>query len=502
MFTEIDYLDKRKADKLITCVSNIRHKTALLIMMDCGLRASECASLQLKNFDFKSRTLSVKSLKKRGGEVWRKIPISERLYATLAEYLKDFKEKTPDTNLFGKPDGTAISRKAFNTLCDRLKKKHPEFANLHPHTLRHTCATQLLASGAQLHEIREILGHTKYDTTLIYTHIPQEVLRKRIDRMTEQKQTFITKIKHLLVPPKRASLINLSHDGGGFIIGRTSELMKSTELVNKNCNIMLLGGIGSGKTHLMNHITPNKKILRFDDFSDLKKTLTQCLLYLFKNDKEHVFNLLYPDYDLAKAEQHLQKDSVINLCREIKKITAKHEYLLVIDNCDKITPKGIKVLEELKDHFCILTSARSIPINKSSFLWNFEIIKLENLKRPESLELIQKLSYDLEIEDHEVFRNHIWEQSSGNPRVVFELVERMRKEIVITPDVVRSIRHIGSMREYDMSLFVMLGLASLAILRYASGEVGNDSLRFIGGCAMILLIFSRYVFNFTKRKFI
>lgn len=503
MFREIEYLDQRKADKLISTVSNIRHKCALLIMMDCGLRVTECVTLQLKNFDFKNRSLSVRSLKKRGKEeVWRKIPISDRLYECLAEYIKGLKHKSPDSYLFAKSDGTPITRKALNRVCERLREKNPEFENLHPHTLRHTCATQLLASGAQLHEIKTILGHTKYDTTLIYTHIPQEVLKSRIDRMTERKLTFFQRIKNYIFQPKRATLINLSNEAKQFIVGRTEELLRVTELINKNCNVILLGGIGVGKSHLMQHITPNKKILRFDDFSDLKKTLIQCLLYLYKNDKEHVFNLLYPEFDLSKAEQHLQRDSVVNLCEEIKRVTSKHEYILVIDNCDKITPKGMSALEKLKDHFTILTSARQIPVNKSSFLWNFEVVKLENFKRPESLELIQKLAYDLDVDDWDIFRNHIWEQSAGNPRVIFEVVERLRKEVVITPEVVRSIRHHGSLREYDMSFAVILGLSGLAILRYLSGEVGNDSLKFIGGCAMILLLFSRYVFNFTKRKFI
>jgi hypothetical protein len=502
MFREIEYLDKKSSDKLISTVSNVRHKAALLIMMDCGLRVTECVTLQLKNFDFKNKSINVRSLKKRGDEVWRKIPISERLYEVLAEYLKGFKEKNPDTYLFANSDGKPITRYALNKLCKKLSRKHPEFSNLHPHALRHTCATQLLSSGAQLHEIKTILGHAKYDTTLIYSHIPQEILKQRIDKMTETKLSPWQRFKNYLFPPRRASLINLSNEASQFIVGRTPELLKVTENINKNVNTILIGGIGSGKTHLMNHLTPNKKILRFDDFSDLKKTLIQCLLLLFKNDKEHVFQLLYPDFDLSQAQQHLQKDSIPNLCREIMKVTAKHEYILVIDNCDKITPKAIKAIEMLKDHFTILTTARQVAVNQSSFLWNFEVVKIENLKRPESLELIHKLSYDLEIEDTEIFRNHIWEQSAGNPRVIFELVERMRKEVVITADTIRTIRHFGSLKEYDMSFVVILALSFLAILRYLSAETGQDSLKFIGGIAMILLIFSRYVFNFSKRKFI
>lgn len=504
MFRELAYLDKRKSEKLINNLKNPAHKCALLVMMDAGLRVSECVSLKISNFDFRSKTITVKSLKKREEEVFRKVPISERLYNSLADHIKNIDTKNPEAFLFPKPKNLSahITRKAMNQLCYRIKKKDPDFKNLHPHALRHTCATQLINSGAQLHEVRDILGHKKYDTTLIYAHIPQEILKQRIDKATETKLTFWNKIRSFIFPAPKTTLINLTNEASKFIIGRNTEIVKATELANKNCNVIFMGGIGIGKTHILNHIQTNKKILRFDDFSDLKKTLISALMYLYKNDKETIFKMIYGDFDLSKLDQHLQKDSVVNLCNELIKATAKHEYVLLIDNCDKITPKGIKTLELLKDHFTIITSARQISVQKSSFLWNFEIIKLEPLPRQHALELIHKLAYDIDIEDMELFRNHIWEQSAGNPRVIFELVERYRKEIVITPEVIRSVRHYGSMREFDMSLFVMLGLASLAILRYASAEVGNDSLKFIGGCAMILLIFSRYLFSFTKRKFI
>ena len=223
-------------------------------------------------------------------------------------------------------------------------------------------------------------------------------------------------------------------------------------------------------------------------------------MYIYKNDKDTVFKLIYGDHDLNAVGAKMNKETVKNLCEELIKVTSKHEYILKIDNVDKITPKAIKALEILKDHFTIITSAREVPMNKQSFIWNFEIIRLNNMNRQNTLELIHKLSYDLDIEDFELYRNHIFEQSNGNPRVIFELVERYRKENIITSDVVRTIRHTGALPEIDMSLAVLLVLGTLAILRYAAGETGNSSLRFIGGCAMVMLILARYFFRFGTRK--
>ena len=500
MTTEIHYLDKKKSDRLISAVTNIRYKCAFLIMMDGGLRVSECVSLRLSNFDFRKKVLTVRSLKKRDEVRYRTIPISDRLYQALADYIPTLPSTKPEDYLFPHPSREGhLSRKSMNSACRRVAAKYPELGKLHPHMLRHTCATQLLASGAKLHEIKEILGHKKYDTTLIYSHIPTEVLRARIDKVTEAKLTVWQKFFSIFSPKKTPLLINLNRDVSNFVVGRNSELLRISELVEKGVNTILLGKIGTGKTHLVNQITISKKILRFDDFSDIKKTLISALIYLCRNDKQAVFDMIYGDFDLDTLDSQLQRDSVISLCHQLVKVTQKHEYLLIIDNCDRITPRGIKALEQLKDHFVILTTAREIPVNKTSFLWNFEIIRLENLSRQHCLELIHRLSYDIEVEDYELFRNHIWEQSAGNPRVVYELCERYRKEIVVSSDLVRTIRHTGALPEIDMSFSVMLGLGSLAVLRYLSGEVGNDSLRFIGGSAMILLLFSRYIFNFTKR---
>lgn len=336
MFQEVHFLSKKEAEKLLNSISNTGHKAAILLMMDAGLRVSECVSLKLSNFDFRSKSITVKSLKKRTETEFRKIPISERLYQALADHIKKIDTKNPEAFLFPKPTNPTlhISRKAMNALCSRLKSKYPEFKNLHPHALRHTCATQLINSGSNLVEVKEILGHKKYDTTLIYTHIPQEVLKSRIDAATETKLSFFDSIKSFLVPPQKATIINLTNEASKFLIGRTAELTKAVELVSKNCNIIFMGGIGVGKTHLLNQIAENnKKILRFDDFGDLKKTLISALIFLYKNDKETIFKMLYGEFELDKLSQHLQKDSVNNLCNELIKATSKHEYILLIDNC-------------------------------------------------------------------------------------------------------------------------------------------------------------------------
>jgi len=495
---EIHFLDEKHCNILLENVTNIKHKLIILLLLDCGLRVSECVTLKIKNFDFKKRLLKVESLKKRDDKDIRVIPLSNRLYDYLAEYLYKIELK-PDNYLFpGHNANTHLRRESVNRFLERYKYKL-NIPNLHPHALRHTCATKHIANGTPLENIKILLGHKKYDTTLIYTHIPEEILRNNISKVTDKKPSFLKRL-WLKLFPKEQKIINANVNGGYFTIGREKKIEKILSCVNRDINTIILGNIGTGKSHLLDVIEFDKKVLKLDDTQNIKKSLTCLILFLLNNDKLALKDLLFGDLTMNKIQTKINRESVKNLCEEIKKLTKPKEYILMIDSLDRLTPKSVTVLEELKDHFTILASAREISLNKSSFLWNFEVLQLKPLSRKDSLALVHKLSYDLDIEDYELFRNHVYEQSNGNPRVIHEIIDRYRKEPVISNEVIREIRHTGALKEIDMSVVVIIFIASLAVLRYLSREIDNESYRFIGGAALVLLIISRYFFSYSKRK--
>lgn len=500
---ELHFLTKKEQQLILKKVENTKHKLLILLMLDAGLRVSEAISLTLGNFDFKKKLLTVKSLKRKENtkRPFRTIPISDRLYKIMAEYLYKNTRLQKDDFLFPstRKDGY-ISRNCANNMLLRLNDKL-NLQHLHPHCLRHTFATNHVANNTPLENIKEMLGHERYDTTLIYTHIPENLLRQNIDSVTIDKQTLLQKFTGFL-KNESPKIINISQSNNSLCIGRINEIVQVENLVNRDVNILIQGDIGSGKSHILDNITYDKKILKLDDADSIKTSLIYLLLYLYKNDKEAIYELMYGDLPLDQAKTKINRLSLKNICDEIKKAVEPKEYVLQIDNVDRITPKSVKALEELKDTFTIITTARDVPINKSSFLWNFEVLKLKPLERRYALELINRLSYDLEVEDYELYRNHIFEQTNGNPRAIYEIVERYRKEPVITSDTVRDIRHFGSLQEIDMSIVIILFLGCLAILRYLSREVDNDSYRFIGGASLILLIIFRYLFKYTKRQFV
>jgi hypothetical protein len=501
---EINFLHPREINQLLASADNLRHRLIILLMLDCGLRVTETITLKIGDFDYKRRLVRVNSLKKRGKNQVRSIPLSDRLYKTLADYLYAYKNPEPDKYLFPSPltHRTHIERQAVNNFLYRIRKKKLPIKRLHPHSLRHTFATQHISKGTPLENIKTMLGHKSYDTTLIYAQIPDEILRRNIQNVTTGNRSLAKRwLDKIFQTDSR--VINIQKPSErNFLIGRVEDLSKLNALVSKNVNVILTGGIGVGKSTLLDNIQTDRKILIFDDTSNLKKSLVYLLVYLLGNDKEAIRELIFKDFDLEKIRVKLNRENVFNLCDEISRIVDPHEYILKINNVDNITPKAVRVLEHLKDTFTIITTAREIPLSRGSFLWNFERIEIKNLNRFESLQLIQKLSYDLEIEDYDLFKNHVFEQSDGNPRVIFELIDRYKKEPFILNETVRNIRHTGALREYDFSMVIILAIGCLAVFRYLNSELDNASYRFIGGAALVLLIISRNIFSRTKRKFI
>jgi hypothetical protein len=187
-------------------------------------------------------------------------------------------------------------------------------------------------------------------------------------------------------------------------------------------------------------------------------------------------------------------------------ITKPKEYTIIFDDLTNITRAQVSYLEKLKNHFHILAAARQVKVEHSSFITNFEKLEIKPLTRPETLELIAKVSlpYLSRIEDYEGFKNHIWDQTGGNPLFTLEMLERYEKEAFISTEQTREIRHSAAQKELDMMLPFVIGLSALMILRYAGGELGDDSgaYRLIGGVFLVFALFARNIYKMVRRKFI
>ena len=505
----IRFLDHHEAQLLVNAIPDLRHKVLILIMLDAGLRVSETVSLQFGNFDFKQKVLNVKSLKKRKTSndfANRQIPLSQRLYLSLAEYTKEFKKLDALTYLFPSPDKNRnhISRFAVFKYLKRLSISKVNIENLHPHALRHTFATSLICTGSNLPEVADLLGHQNLNTSRIYAHIPKEQLQKSVSRAAHRngdRRSILHKWFSFMFA-KQPPIVYIPNQSALPVVGRNNDLNNVTELLNKNANVILLGKYGVGKRLILDSIKPDRKVLTFDDTSGVKKSLVYMLMYLYQNEKEQVKNLLFGEMELDKVETRLSRQSIAYLCDQIKSCCEPKEYILKIKQFDDVTKASLKLLDQLKDHFVILTAATEISITKAPLFGNFEKIEIKNLPRLQAFELIHKLSASITIQDYEVYRNHIWEQTDGNPRAIIDMIERYKREPFLIAETIRNVTHSGVIREIDCSMAVVLLIAGMAVMRYMTGELDQPALRLIGGAAMILLILTRFAVSKTKQQFI
>ncbi len=171
----------------------LRLQAMLELMYGAGLRVSELVSLKLSALQVKEGSHAVETdfLLVRGkGNKERMVPVNSKTRAALSKYLEMRKvflppgEKKPVPNLYLFPYHRAqgyITRQQFGVLLKDLASKagiDPE--KLSPHTLRHSFATHLLAGGADLRVIQELLGHADIATTQIYTHVAGDQLKKLV----------------------------------------------------------------------------------------------------------------------------------------------------------------------------------------------------------------------------------------------------------------------------------------------------------------------------------
>jgi integrase/recombinase XerD len=155
----------------------LRDKALLELLYATGARAGEVAYMKLSNLNF-----DVGYLRCIGkGNKERIIPVGKVAIAAVREYISVLRPKLANIN---SEDFLLLSRtgRPLNRIeIWRLVKKYVVRAgmpkNLTVHTLRHCFATHLLAGGADLRSIQEMLGHVDISTTQIYTHVDQSKLR-------------------------------------------------------------------------------------------------------------------------------------------------------------------------------------------------------------------------------------------------------------------------------------------------------------------------------------
>jgi len=180
-----DFLTLDEVDSLLQVYSNrvkdpltLRNRTILELMYSCGLRVSETVNLCLGGLKFDEGIIRVTGK----GNKERIVPLGRPAERLLIKYLDKVRPQLLKGNIdvpfaFLSNNGRILDRERIWGIIKEAAKLAKIKKNIHPHTLRHSFASHLLANGADLRVIQEMLGHADISTTQIYTHVDQNRLR-------------------------------------------------------------------------------------------------------------------------------------------------------------------------------------------------------------------------------------------------------------------------------------------------------------------------------------
>jgi integrase/recombinase XerC len=164
-----------------------RDRAILEMLYGTGVRVSELVKLDMRDIDFRGRTVRVKGKRRKE----RVVPFGEPALHALMRYLTEvrptFLNNAPaaerdEAAVFLNYQGTRITTRSVGRMVDKYIKVCAGIHDISPHSLRHSFATHLLDSGADLRDIQELLGHARLSTTQNYTHVSMEKLIEVYDK--------------------------------------------------------------------------------------------------------------------------------------------------------------------------------------------------------------------------------------------------------------------------------------------------------------------------------
>jgi site-specific recombinase XerD len=197
---EVEFMEASEVERILEAANganfkSLRDRAILELLFSAGLRVSELTNLNRDRLDLKNQEFSVRG---KGDKV-RVVFVSDTAKRALEKYLEKradidpalfvrdaksqekftSKKTTDDQKQKSKKDGgLRITPRSVQRIVKYYATKAGIIKDVHPHTFRHSFATDLLMNGADIRSVQSMLGHSSITTTQIYTHVTNTQLRE------------------------------------------------------------------------------------------------------------------------------------------------------------------------------------------------------------------------------------------------------------------------------------------------------------------------------------
>jgi integrase/recombinase XerC len=156
----------------------LRDQAVLETLYSTGIRASELIGMNHDDIDHHDRLIRIRGK----GRKERVVPVGQKALDAISAYVRSKRTSVELSAVFSGPSGKRLTARTVQRILENYRKKLGLAQKASPHTLRHSFATHMLESGADLRAIQELLGHASLSTTQRYTHLNLDSLMDVYDK--------------------------------------------------------------------------------------------------------------------------------------------------------------------------------------------------------------------------------------------------------------------------------------------------------------------------------
>jgi integrase/recombinase XerC len=158
--------------------TELRDRAVLETLYSTGIRASELIGMNREDINRHDRLIRIRGK----GRKERIVPVGNKALNAIDAYLGQRTAGGEPAAVFTGPSGNRLTARTVQRILENYRKKLGLTSKASPHTLRHSFATHLLESGADLRSLQELLGHASLSTTQRYTHLNIDMLMETYDK--------------------------------------------------------------------------------------------------------------------------------------------------------------------------------------------------------------------------------------------------------------------------------------------------------------------------------
>ena len=462
----IEYLTLNESNALLKAIDDTRDHAIICLFLNAGLFLREMIEIQVDSIDWEKRVLRVP------GEREREIGLDEQAYEALARWSQE--RPAVRHNAFfitSRGKATGLTTRAVDKLIRKYTRRAGIRRNVNAQALRNSFAVKLFSQEIGLDQAAALLGISdpaSFRAFIRAAKVPRPQVPERVDTRSKLARAvnriFPTK-------PKAVKATTESAEAGipsleGVIFGRESTVSEIKANIAKNNPMLLVGPLGSGKTHLLRYIKNLfPAAILIESPAPTRLMLEQILDGIDPGWKKRVEGRgsIRELAGLVKAKEPL--DSVPRQARD----SARGKGILMIDNLQRLKGVDAEIVINLMASFTVIAAAEEMTERLRQLWFKFKQIKLGNLSHESSQKLIRYLTQKLAISDQALLETRVLTLSNGLPMAIVDMIGQIGHLPTgrpASPDDIREIYHEAGIRYRDWTPFLIILWGVAMVFRF------------------------------------